>query len=46
MDEEGFHAVTFLDVVVWNTGLKVEDGVGIETEGFEDAIDFSVLRMG
>jgi hypothetical protein len=43
MDEEGFHAVAFLDVVVGDTGLQVEDGIGIQTEGFEDAVDFSVL---
>jgi hypothetical protein len=43
MDEEGFHAVAFFDVVIWDTGLEVEDGIGIQTEGFEDAIDFGVL---
>ena len=43
MNEEGLHAIAFLDVVVWDTGLQVENSVGIETEGFEDAIDFGVL---
>ena len=43
MDEEGFHAIAFLDVVVGYTGLQVEDGIGVETEGFEDAVDFGVL---
>jgi hypothetical protein len=43
MDEEGFHAVAFLDVIVGYTWLKVEDGIGIQTEGFEDAVDFCVL---
>jgi hypothetical protein len=44
MDEEGFHAVAFLDVVVGYTGLQVEDGIRVKTEGFEDAVDFGVLE--
>lgn len=43
MDEEGFGAVAFLDVGFGASGLEVEDGVGVETEGFEDAVNFGVL---
>jgi hypothetical protein len=43
MDEEGFHAVAFFDVIVGYTGLKVENSIGIETKGFEDAVDLGVL---
>ena len=31
------------DVGVWDAGLEVEDGVGVETEGVEDSLDFGVL---
>lgn len=45
MDEEGLCAVAFLDVAVRDAGLKVEHGVGIEAESFEDAVDFEVLDI-
>jgi hypothetical protein len=37
MDEEGFGAVDFLDVVVWDTGLEVEDSVSVEAKDAADA---------
>jgi len=46
MDEQGFLAVHFYDVGGGETGLDVEDGVGVEAEGFEDAVYFGVLWEG
>ena len=43
MDEEGLFAVGDLDVTFGNSGEEVEDGVGVEANGFEDAIDLGVL---
>ena len=43
VDEEGFFAVGLFDVVVGDTGLEVEDVVGVGAEGREDAGDFGVL---
>ena len=45
VDEEGFGAVGFLDVGFGDAGLEVEDGVGVELEDGEDAVDFAVLEV-
>ena len=37
VDEEGLFAVADFDVGVWDAGLEVEDCIGVEFEGFEDA---------
>ena len=46
MDEEGEGAVLSFYLGVWDTGLEIEDGVGVELELFEDAVDFGVLGLG
>lgn len=43
VDEEGFGAVSFLDVGFGDAGLEVEHRVGVELEDGEDAVDFAVL---
>ena len=43
MDEEGFDAVAFLDVGFGHARFEVEDGVRVEFEGFNDAVDFGIL---
>lgn len=43
MDEQRFCSVDLLDVGIGYTWLEVEYGVGIETEGAQDTVDFSVL---
>lgn len=45
MDQEGFGAVTFLDVGVGNAGLEVEHSVCVETEGFQDTCDLGILKV-
>jgi hypothetical protein len=37
MDEERLFAVCFYDVRIGNTGLEVENIVGVEAEGFENS---------
>lgn len=44
MDEEGFGAVDFLDVRLWDTGLKAQDGVGVELEDAQNAVNFIILE--
>ena len=46
MDEERFNAVAFLDIGFGHARLEVEDGIGVELEGFENAVDFCVLDLG
>lgn len=46
VDEEGEFSVLNLDLSVWDAGLEVQDGVGVEFEGFEDAVDLGVLAYG
>lgn len=43
MYEERFLAVAYFDVGIWDAGLKVEDSVGVEFEGFEDSWCWSVV---
>lgn len=44
MDQQGLFAVDDLDVRLRYTGLELKNGVGIETESFEDAIDLGILK--
>lgn len=46
VDEEGEFSVLDLYLAVRDAGLEVQDGVGVEFEGFEDAVDFGVLGYG
>ena len=46
MDKKRFYAVAFLDIGFRHAWLEVEDCIGIEFEGFEDAVDFGVLCLG
>ena len=46
VDEEGRFAVLDFYVGVWDARLQVEDGVGVEAEGGQDAVDFGVLLGG
>jgi hypothetical protein len=41
--EQGFLAICDFDVGFRDAGLEVEDGVGVELEGFEDAVYFGIL---
>lgn len=43
MDEEGFFVIEVFDVGFGGVGFQVEDGVGVQVEGFEDVVDFGVL---
>ena len=43
MDEERFFAEDKFYFRGWDAGLQVEDGVGVEGEGVEDAVDFGIL---
>lgn len=43
VDEEGQFSVLDLYGGVGDPGLEVQDGVGVELEGFEDAVNFGVL---
>lgn len=45
MDQEGFLAVVFFDVAVWDARLEVQDVIGVCTEGGEDAFDLGVLEQ-
>jgi hypothetical protein len=44
VDEEGLLAVADLDVALGDARLQVEDGVGVEAEGLEDAVDLGILE--
>ena len=46
MDEEGEGAVLGFDLGRGDPWLEVEDGVGVEAEGGEDAGDFGVFAEG
>lgn len=44
VDEEGEFAVLDFDLGVRDARLEIEDGVGVEFEGFEDAVNFGILE--
>lgn len=46
VDQQGLFAVDDLDVRLRHAGLEAEDGVGIEAERLENAVDLGILEKG